>query len=296
MKKLKFKSEYIFDIINSLIMIAICICTIYPFLYLAVSSVSATDMGANGLSLIPQKVTAVAYKRVFTNSLIGTGFMNTIARTALGTFLSLCFTICAAYPLSKKYFPNRTLWTALIVFTMYFQGGTIPTFLVVKGLGLTDKIWALVLPGLINTFNMIIMRNFFMELPSSLEESARLDGANDFVILLRIALPVSKPIIATIVLWTAVAHWNAYFDSMIYMSSLKKQVLQVVMRRIVIEGSSLAMDFGSGAGDFDAGTNTISTEGIKAATIMVATLPIILFYPFLQKYFVKGVMVGSLKG
>ena len=135
-----------------------------------------------------------------------------------------------------------------------------------------------------------------MELPQSLEESARLDGANDFVILLRIVLPVSKPILATIVLWTAVAHWNAYFDSMIYMSALKKQVLQVVMRRIVIEGSSLAMDFGSGAGDFDNATNTISTEGIKAATIMVATLPIILFYPFLQKYFVKGVMVGSLKG
>lgn len=277
-------------------MIAICICTVYPFLYLAASSVSATDMGANGLSLIPQKLTAVAYKRVFTNPLIGSGFANTISRTVLGTFLSLCFTICAAYPLSKKYFPNRTLWTALIVFTMYFQGGTIPTFLVVKSLGLTDTIWALVLPGLVNTFNMIIMRNFFMELPPSLEESARLDGANDFVILLRIALPVSKPIIATIVLWTAVAHWNAYFDSMIYMSSLKKQVLQVVMRRIVIEGSSLAMDFGSGAGDFDSATNTISTEGIKAATIMVATLPIILFYPFLQKYFVKGVMVGSLKG
>ena len=165
-------------------------------------------------------------------------------------------------------------------------------YLVVKQLGLMNSIWSLVLPHLINTYNMIIMRNFFMSIPDSLEESARIDGANDIVILAKIILPVSKPIIATVVLWTAVWHWNAWFDSMIYMRDFGHQVLQMVLRKIVIEGSSQAMDF-SGATDADM---QVTAETVKAATIMVATIPIICFYPFLQKYFVKGVMIGSLKG
>ena len=155
-----------------------------------------------------------------------------------------------------------------------------------------DTIWALLLPGLINTYNMIIMRNFFMSIPASLEESARIDGANDFVILIKIILPVSKAIIATVVLWTAVHHWNAWFDSMIYMREFGNQVLQVVLRKIVIEGSSQAMDFAVA----DDSELQVTAETVKAATIMVATIPIICFYPFLQKYFVKGVMVGSIKG
>lgn len=282
----------VFDYVNILLMLLLCIITLYPFLYLLSMSFCAIDGYVTVTNLIPTKISLESYHKVFTNKWIFTGFYNTLLRTGLGTFFGLIMTICCAYPLSKKYFPNRTFWTAFIVFTMYFSGGMIPMYLVVKQLGLMNSIWSLVLPHLINTYNMIIMRNFFMSIPDSLEESARIDGANDIVILAKIILPVSKPIIATVVLWTAVWHWNAWFDSMIYMRDFGHQVLQMVLRKIVIEGSSQAMDF-SAATDADM---QVTAETVKAATIMVATIPIICFYPFLQKYFVKGVMIGSLKG
>jgi putative aldouronate transport system permease protein len=218
--------------------------------------------------------------------------MNTVIRTVLGTALSLTFTIFAAYALSKRYFPHRTFWTAFIVFTMFFSGGLIPSYLLVKSLGLINSMWALVLPGLISAFSLIIARNFFMALPESLEESARIDGANDIRILFSIIVPISMPIIATLTLWMAVQHWNAWFDSLIYMTDSHKQVLQVVMRRIVLQGTKDMMD----VNNFDDRSLVANPEMIKAATIMVTVMPIIMFYPFLQKYFVKGVLVGSLKG
>jgi len=174
---------------------------------------------------------------------------------------------------------------------MSFSGGLVPEYLLVKNLGLRNTLWALVLPGAISAYNITIMRNFLMSMPESLEESARIDGASDLTILYKILLPLSMPIIATVGLWTAVGHWNAWFDSMIYITDPERQVLQVTLRRIVLEGSNqMVSQFGE-----EIGTKQTS-ETIKAAVTMVTALPILMVYPFIQKYFVKGVMVGSLKG
>ncbi|PYI56681.1 ABC transporter permease [Paenibacillus flagellatus] len=273
-------------------MTALCVATIYPFLYLLSLSFSTGDVPLTRIHLLPPTWTWANYEKVLTNEYILSGFANTIARTAIGTALSLTATVFAAYPLAKRFFPHRTFWTGFIVFTMFFSGGLIPNYLLVKSLGLMNSVWALVLPGLVSAFSLIIARNFFMALPESLEESARIDGANDIVILFRIVVPVSMPIIATLTLWTAVQHWNAWFDSLIYMTDAHKQVLQVVMRRIVLQGTKDMMDVNS----FEDPNLVANPDMIKAATVIVTVVPIVLFYPFLQKYFVKGVLVGSLKG
>ena len=177
-----------------------------------------------------------------------------------------------------------------IVFTMFFSGGLIPLYLLVSKLGLRNSIWALVLPTLVPTFSLIIMRNFFMTIPESLEESAKMDGAGDFTILARLIVPVSKPVIATVVLWSMVDHWNAWFDSMIFMSKAENHVLQMIMRRMVNQVRILE-DLGGMNVD-----EMVLPETLKAATIMISTVPILMIYPFLQKYFAKGILVGSLKG
>lgn len=278
---------------NNLFMGLVCFVILYPFLYLAKVSLSAMDsFNIPSISIIPDTIDFRSYGKVLSNQYVALGFRNTLLRTLLGTPLTLCATILAAYPLSKKYFPNRVFWTGLFVFTMFFDGGLIPTYMLIRGLGLIDKIWALVLPRLIVTFTMIIMRNYFMSFPDSLEESARIDGAHDLRILFSIVLPVSAPIIATVSLWTIVDNWNAWFDSLIYIRTVEKHVLQVVLRRIVLESSPQLMDLVGSVSD-EAPSNP---ENIKAAVVMVTTIPIVLVYPFLQKYFVKGILVGSLKG
>ncbi|MEF3305909.1 carbohydrate ABC transporter permease [Paenibacillus sp. GYB003] len=281
-----------FDVVNGLFMIAFCVSTIFPFAHLLSLSLSTGNVPLTQIHLIPPELTLANYKKVFTNEFVLSGFVNTVVRTVLGTALSLCVTVFAAYPLAKRYFPHRTFWTGFIVFTMFFSGGLIPSYLLVKNLGLMNSVWALVLPGLVSAFSLVIARNFFMAVPESLEESAKIDGANDIVILMRIVVPISMPIIATLSLWMAVSHWNAWFDSMIYMTDPHKQVLQVVMRRIVLLGTKDMMDLNT----LDDPNMPVNPETIKAATLMVTIIPIVLFYPFLQKYFVKGVLVGSLKG
>ncbi|MEG2251985.1 MAG: carbohydrate ABC transporter permease, partial [Clostridia bacterium] len=231
------------------------------------------------------------YKAVLSNYYIGYGFVNTILRTLLGAASGVLVTVLTAYPLSKKYFPNRRFWTAFVVFTMFFSGGMIPTYLCYSmQLKLDNNFLVLILPMLINTYNMLIARNFFMGLPEELSESGRIDGASELRILFNLILPISLPIVATLALWSAVEHWNAWFDSMLYFTDPKRQVLQLVLRRIVLEGSADMM--GTAADEM----STVNPETIKAATTMVATIPIVLIYPFLQKYFVKGMVVGSLKG
>jgi putative aldouronate transport system permease protein len=279
-----------FPAINGFLMICFCFITLYPFLFLITSSFSALNASVNGLSLIPRSFTADNYDRVLRNPLIYSGFKNTVVRTLLGTALSLLATLTLAYPLSRKYFPNRGLWTGLIVFTMFFSGGLIPTYLLVRTLGLIDKPWALILPELISAYNFVIVRNYMQTIPDALEESAKIDGANDIKILFRIILPTCKPIIATVALWVAVWHWNAWFDCLIYITKPAGEVLQLVMRRIVIQGTDQITEMMGGKHD------AITPEGLKAATILVTTLPILCVYPFVQKYFVKGVMMGSLKG
>jgi putative aldouronate transport system permease protein len=284
------KSEIAFDVVLIIIMIVFCITTLYPFLYLLSLSITSSEVSLTTFHLIPPKIDFNNFKVVLSAADIGTGFKNTIVRTLLGTAIQLLAIICTAYPLSKKYFPHRNFWTSMLVFTMFFSGGLIPSYLLIKNMHMFNSIWSLILPGLIPTYTMLIVRNFFMGIPDSLEESARIDGANDIIILFKIILPLSMPIIATVILWQAVGHWNAWFDSLIYIQNQKKQVLQVILRRIVLAGSQDA--FASTGID----VNVTKPESLKAATIMVVILPILCVYPFVQKYFVQGIMVGSLKG
>ncbi len=290
---LKTRGEKIFDVFNILFMILICFTMLYPFLYLLARSFSSPEASNLSYSIIPQGFTMENYGKVMGNTDIATGFKNSIIRTVLGTVINLVMTIAAAYPLSKRYFPHRTFWMGMVVFTMFFGGGMIPTYLLIKRLGMLNTMWAIILPSAISTYNMIIMRNFFMSLPEALEEAALIDGANEIMVLIKIVLPASLPIIATIALWSMVGHWNAWFDAMIYNTKSNLQVLQLVMRRIVLEGTAQMMNPNSADNNFH---QVVNPENIKAATIMVTTIPIVMVYPFLQKYFVKGILIGSLKG
>jgi len=272
-------------------MILFAASTLFPFVYLLSMSLTSSDVSLTRIRLIPEKIDFDTYGRVLADEQIQRGFVNTLVRTGLGTLLTVATTILMAYPLSKRHFPNRVFWTALVVFTMYFSGGLIPTYLLYRSFGIFDSVWVLVLPYLVNAFHLVIVRNFMMTIPESLEESARIDGANDIRILVSIILPVSLPIIATLVLWTAVWHWNAWFDAMIYISSGEKMVLQTVLRKIVITGKSRLVE--SNAMNPDVPINPVN---LKAASIIIVTIPIVMIYPFLQKYFIKGIFIGSLKG
>ena len=263
---------------------------LYPFLFVLARSLSSGDTTLSKMTIIPQGMTLANYSTMLQYRYIGTGFRNSVARVLLGGALNLGVCILAAYPLAKRDLPHRTLIMGFIVFTMFFSGGLIPLYLLVSKLGLRNSIWALVLPTLVPTFSLIIMRNFFMTIPESLEESAKMDGAGDFTILVRLIVPVSKPVIATVVLWSMVDHWNAWFDSMIFMSKAENHVLQMIMRRMVNQVRILE-DLGGMNVD-----EMVLPETLKAATIMISTVPILMIYPFLQKYFAKGILVGSLKG
>lgn len=283
--------DMLFDGANYLFMFLFTITIILPFWYLFVQSVDNQTNPAGNIYLWPQEFTLDNYKMVLRNQYIGIAYLNTILRTLSGTFLSLFFTAMGAYAISKKRFPNRTFWSFFIILTMFFSGGLIPNYLWISKLGLIDKNAVLILPWLIGAYNLILIRNFFQQIPGELEESAWLDGAGDFKIFLKIILPVSKPILATIALWLAVFHWNAWFDCMIYIRDTKKIVLQVLLQRIIIQGTTKEIISGNEQMLFDA-----KPEVIKAACIYAATLPILCTYPFLQKYFVKGIYIGSLKG
>ena len=248
-----------------------------------------------GLLLYPKDLTWDNYAKVIGNRYIWIGYKNTLIRTVIGTMLQLFFTAMGAYCLSKKFFPNRTFWTLVIVFTMFFSGGLIPNYLLVQKLGLMNTYAAMILPGFVSAYNLVIIRNYFSSLPEEIEESCLIDGAGRPRIFLQIILPLSKPILATVALWLAVGHWNAWYDVLLYISDDTKFTLQIILRRIIITGSKeiLDTDIASRASEADSVT---SSEGLKAACIFVTTLPILCVYPFIQRYFVKGIMIGSLKG
>lgn len=289
-KRVDSLSDKAFDVFNIAFMICLSIVCIYPFIYILNISISKGISAAQyGLHIIPKGVTLEYYAKILRNGAIVTGGINSVIRTVVGTFLMVVFAVMGAYPLSKKHMPNRMFWTGIVIFTMFFEGGLIPTYLLVKSIGLIDSRWALILPGLVNTFYMLVTRNFLMTIPDSLEESAKIDGANDIVILIKIILPVCKPILATIALWSAVWHWNAWFDCLIYITKQNLIVLQVVLFRVVSMGMSQTVSQSS----FD---DMPYPEITKACTIIITMLPIILVYPFVQKYFIKGILIGSVKG
>lgn len=257
----------------------------------SISFSTDASLAQYGASLIPKEFSLEAYKYVFSDTFgILSAYLNTIVVVAIGTVLSVFFTACLAYALSIRDLPGRKFFSAMLVFTMYFSGGIIPSYLMItRTLHLSNTLWAVILPSLISTWNVILMRNFFSELPPSLAESARLDGAGELRILLQIIIPVSKPIIATVVLFVAVAYWNNWWDAMMYIQDRSKDTLMVVMRRVLT--SMTSRDFQT-AGS----TANVPTEAVKNALVVVTTAPILIVYPFLQKYFTKGIVMGSVKG
>ena len=291
-KRVAYKSRWsqVFDGANAALMVFLCLAVLLPFWFLLVQSLDNVSRLSGGLYLWPQEFTLKYYRKVLSSKYIWLGYMNTLYRVGFGTLLSLFCTSMGAYAISKKYFPHRTFWTFFMLFTMFFGGGLIPTFLWYRTLGFIDNRLVYILPGMVGVYNLVMIRNFISTIPGKMEESARLDGANDFQIYLHIILPMSKPILATVGLWLIVGNWNAWFDCLVYMRSGSKQVLQVVLRRILNEGSNEMLE---GA---DVEDMAVSPEMLKAATIFVSTIPVLLIYPFLQKYFVKGIYVCSLKG
>lgn len=280
-----------FDWINYLFLALFSLTILFPFWNLFVQSVSSPDSGVvDALQMWPKKFSAFNYKYVLANKYIWTGYRETLIRTIAGTALSVTLTAMGAYVLSKKKLPNRNFWTTVVLIPMFFSGGMIPSYLWMVNLHLIDNRLVLILPGLISSYNLIIMRNFFMSVPEGLEESAMIDGAGSIRIFFSIVLPISKAVLATVALWVMVGHWNAWFDATIYIRDANKLPLQVVLRRILMEGTQQMMDMNS------TDTNHITPDTLKAATTFVCMLPIMCVYPFVQKYFVKGVIIGSLKG
>lgn len=265
--------------------------SILPIMQVITVSLSPIEVvNRFGFHLIPTEIDWSSYRKVFAYDMLWVAYGNTILRTVLGTFLTVAITFMGSYALAKKTLPNRSFWTGFIVLTMFFSGGLIPTYILIKNLQIMNTIWVLVLPSAVSVFFMLVVRNFLFALPEELEESAKIDGAGDLFILWKIAVPLSMPVIATLSLYTAVGHWNAWFDSMIYIHEEKKQVLQLLLRKIVLEGTVQPIQGESGQ------EGAVNVQSMKMATLVVSILPIMGLYPFLQKYFVKGMMVGSVKG
>ena len=296
MKKKKLSGETIFQIVDVIVMCLFMVLVIVPvFTVVMTSFVSEAEIARRGtFIIIPEKFDFSAYKMLLASGKnIARAYGNTLFRVVIGTALNLVFTITLSYGLSREGLQGRTFLTGFVFFTMLFSGGMIPTFILVKGVGLIDSRWAMVLPCLINTWNLLIMRNFFYGIPKSLEEAAVIDGANDAQVLVKIVLPLSKASIATIGLFYAVSHWNAWFDAMLYINTTALLPMQNILRNIITAASSIG-DLGAEA--YNSLDVVPPSQAIRAATIVITTLPILVAYPFVQKYFVKGVMVGSVKG
>jgi putative aldouronate transport system permease protein len=288
-------SEKVFDWMVHAILAVICIIVLYPLVFVLAASISSPEMVMLGeVWLWPKQLTLVGYYKVFQNSEILTGYMNTIVYTIVGTAINLAMSIAAAYPLSRRDFYGRNLIAAFMVFTMFFSGGMVPTYLLVKDLGMLNSMWALIIPGAVSVFNILIMRTFFQTgIPHEMQEAASIDGCSNLGTLVRIVLPLSMPIIAVMILFYSVGHWNAYFSALIYLTDRELYPLQLFLREILIQGQMQEM---LGVGDDTNARVMMEGEAIKYAVVIVANLPVFLLYPFLQKYFVKGVMIGAVKG
>ncbi|MFI2857276.1 carbohydrate ABC transporter permease [Paenibacillus sp. JSM ZJ436] len=283
--------EKAFDWVNMFLLLVISLVMLFPFIYITALSFSdEKSIAEGGLILFPKGFSLAAYKYIFSTDTLMQGLYNSILITVGGTIVNLVMTSLMAYPLSKVHLRGRKLILMFVVFTILFSGGLIPTFLVVKWTGLLDSLWSVIIPTSISAFYLIILKNFFQQIPDGLEESAKIDGANDLVVLVRIVLPLSLPAMATFALFYAVSHWNMYFQAILYISDNTKWPIQVLLRQIVIlsqssVGSSSSLD-----------ETVLPPQSIKMAVIVFATIPIMLVYPFLQKHFAKGVMLGSVKG
>ena len=282
--------ERIFYHADNILMILLCVVVLIPLIHVLAGSFSdgVQYMGHSGLLLWPLDPTLEAYQAVMQNENIWTGYRNTLFIVVVGTVLNILFSLVAAYVLSRKEYMLKRFFNLLVVFSMYFSGGMIPFFLVVKNYGLLNSIWSLIVPSLINVFNLVIVRTAMLGVPDSLEESAQLDGAGHLTILFRIITPLIKSSVAVVCLYYAVSHWNSWFNAMLFVKKREMYPLQLILREILIISDLSSSSSGDEA--------FFMSETIQFATIVVATVPVLCIYPFIQKYFVKGVMVGAVKG
>lgn len=280
------------DAAMMLILILLCATCVVPFLHLAAKSISSnTAVLSKSVYLLPKGINFDAYKSVFKDGQLVHSMLYSVMVTAIFTVLGLISTVFAAYPLSRKRLKGRTFFTFIIMFTMYFGAGLIPEYLLMHDLHLLDSMWVLILPLIFSPYNFLIMKTFFQSsIPDSLEESAYLDGASNFQILWKIVIPLSKPILATISLFLAVGRWNAFQDSKFYITTKSKHMVQYLLSMMVLNSADTSVSMS------EAAAATSTPEVLQAASVMFVTIPIICIYPFVQKYFVKGVMIGAVKG
>jgi len=295
-RKIQNIEDSIFDTINTVLLLLILIVVVYPLVIIVSCSFSDPTAIAQGkVVFFPIGFNIDSYKRVFQDARVLNGFKNTILYTVVGTAINLALTIAGAYPLSRKDFLGKNVITAIFVFTMFFNGGIIPTYLVVKQLRLINNFWVMILPTAVSVWNLIIMRTFFKNsIPEELYEAAGIDGCSHFKMLFRIVLPLSAPIIAVMVLFYGVAHWNAFFNALMYITDRQKYPLQMILRAILLE--SFQTESMINTTQIDQSQHLLIAEALKYALIIVASVPVLILYPFLQKYFVKGVMIGAIKG
>lgn len=292
-RKQRTVGDRLFDGINIGIMLFICFVTIYPIWYVLVNSLNdGQDAMRGGIYWLPRIWSLDNYAAVFANPGIMTAMGVTIAKTVVGVAAHVFFTAMVAYAFSRRELIGRKIYMIMGTVTLFFGGGLIPTFLLIRDLGLLDKFAVYIIPALFSFFDLIIFLAFFRDIPEGLEEAAKIDGANDLSIFVRIIIPVSMPVVATIALFHGVYQWNDYFTGMIYINNTDLQPIQTFLYRVVAQSSSNQIAATAGAGI----TRTVTSQSIKLATMVVTTLPIVFVYPFLQKYFVKGLMIGSIKG
>lgn len=282
------------DIVINILMVLVCFLALYPIWYtIIISFNNSEDTLRGGIYWLPRQFTFESYKTVFQDKSIIKAFGVTILRTVFGTVISVFFTAMVGYAFSKSHIMGNRVYRIIGTITMFFGGGLIPTFILYKGLGLYDNFLVYIVPSMFNFYNMIIFMSSFRELPAGLEESAKLDGANDFTIFVRIILPVSMPVVATIALFNGVWQWNDYFTGVMYINNANLQPIQTFLYRIVASASASKSVVSMPAG---ISAQQVSSQSVRLATMVVTTLPIVCVYPFLQKYFVKGVLIGSIKG
>ena len=284
-------SDIIYKCVIVIILTLFAVICLYPLYYVLVCSVTPySDYLANPLRLFPKSFDFSSYKKLFSFNLIYSGYKVTVIITLLGTLLNILLMCLTAYPLSKKDLKGRNFILKMITFTMFFNGGMIPNFYLMRSLKLLDTIWVLIIPGCLGAYNLILMKNFISQIPASLEESAYLDGANEFQVLFKIIIPLSKPAIATFTIFHVVSQWNSYFNAIIYVNKRALWPLMLVLRELVVEDGMSMIDQNSTA---NAITHIFT---LKMATIIICVLPILCIYPFMQKFFTKGILVGSVKG
>lgn len=290
-------AENMFNVFNISLMVILIICTVIPFWMSIVGSFNeGLDYTRGGVYFWPREFTLTNYLFVLSDKQIFQAFFVSIMRTTIGTVASILFTVTIAYGMASKNLKGKNVYAIFMIVTMYISGGIIPTYILFKNLGLIDNFLVYIIPGLFSVYNMIIIQSAFREIPEAVAESARLDGATEYRILFSLFMPMSKPVIAAVSLFIAVGHWNSYFDSMMYTTSPKLQTVQLYLQQIISKATMASGIAGRAAQAMPTERLTISSVTITLATMILTTVPILCVYPFVQKHFVKGIMIGSIKG